>query len=63
MISLRQLREAHAEGAGFCLFCASLNEDLASPYAGECENCGHQAVMPAGLILTLLAWIETDEGE
>lgn len=63
MISLRDLREAHSEGAGFCLFCAARNDDLASPYASECENCGHQAVMPAGLILTLLAWIDETEGE
>lgn len=61
MIKLSDLRDAHEEGAGFCLFCAERNDDLASPYAGECENCGHQAVMPAALILTFLSWIEGEE--
>jgi hypothetical protein len=61
MISLADLREAHDEGAGFCLFCAERNDDLVSPYASECENCGHLTVLPAATILAFLHWINQEE--
>jgi hypothetical protein len=61
MISLHDLQEAHSEGAGFCLFCGEKGEDLSTPYAGECENCGHQTMIPAILILTFLHWIDFGE--
>jgi hypothetical protein len=63
MISLPELREAHAEGAGFCLFCATRNEDLTSPYASECESCGHQMVVPAATILIFLEWVDFGDEE
>lgn len=63
MITLADLRDAHSEGAGFCLFCATRNDDLSSPYASECESCGHQLVVPAATILTFLNWIDTEKDE
>jgi hypothetical protein len=63
MIPLSDLREAHADGAGYCLFCGARNDDLASPYASECDTCGHVAVLPAATILTFLHWVDFEESE
>lgn len=63
MIPLSELREAHEEGAGFCLFCATRNDDLTSPYASECESCGHQMVVPAASILAFINWIDFGDDE
>ena len=61
MITEKDLLEAYQDGAGYCLFCGEREDDLPSPYASECSNCGHQTVIPAIMILTLLAWIKTGD--
>lgn len=61
MISLSLLREAHEDGAGYCLFCGTRNDDLESPYASHCESCGHLTVLPAATILAFLHWIDFEE--
>ena len=61
MISRLELEEAHQDGAGFCLFCAARSDDLPSPYASQCDECGHTLVVPAATILTFLAWLDLED--
>jgi hypothetical protein len=63
MLTYKQLNDARLDGAGYCLFCGEREDDLPSPYTNECSNCGHPTVIPATMILTLLAWIKQGDSD